>query len=73
LLQRCPVERCSVGAEGELPLAVDALAFEDLLSVEILGLERPVAATRNRNLTVVGVQHRTAGGRHLGDHEGNGL
>jgi hypothetical protein len=50
---------------------VDALAFEDLLSVEILGLERPVAATRN--LTVVGVQHRTAGGRHLGDHEGNGL
>ncbi|MGB5368138.1 MAG: hypothetical protein WBM75_03910 [Polyangiales bacterium] len=51
---------------------MDALAFEDLLSVEILGLERPVGATW-RNLTVVGVQNRTAGGRHLGDHEGNGL
>ena len=42
VLERGPVERRPVCAESKLSLTVNAFALEDLFTVELLALERPV-------------------------------
>ena len=60
VLERRPVERCSVGPQRQLSLAMNALPLEDSLAIEHLRLEGSIARSHLEKQPLLSARSHTA-------------